>query len=477
MALPATEPLVTPRHEFRRGLQPSEHRALLVAGDAVALTAGVVVSLWTWSITAGFPFSLEFVWERAVWFLAIPIWLAALAPSYNLRTARSVGRTAATLAQALGLLLVAYLALYFYAPRSGLPRLVALYVLWEGALLTLGWRLAYIWYVANVHGDKRVLIVGATAAGRAALRLIGEASLMHTTVVGFVDDDPTLWNSAVDGIPVAGGSDRLVQLVKELGVAEIVLAAPHEASGTLLAALGECQEKGIDVLPMSQVHEDLLHRVPVTYLESEWLFTSFAEGIRVRDASRIAKRVVDIVGALAGLLVLLLIGPLIALVIWLESGRPILFRQIRVGRGGSTFELVKLRTMRRDAEEDRVPQWAEARDPRVTRVGRFLRVARLDELPNVLNVLKGEMSLVGPRPERPEFVQVLERKVPFYRTRLIARPGLTGWAQVNSPYGDSVDRAVEKLEYDLYYLKHRSFLFDLSIVARTVGTVIGLKGR
>ena len=477
MALPATEPLVTLRHKLRRGLQPSEHRALLVAADAAALTAGVVVSLWTWSITAGFPFSLEFILERAVWFLAIPAWLAALTPSYNLRAARSVGRTAAALARALGLLLVAYLALYFYAPRSGLPRLVALYVLWEGALLTLGWRLTYIWYVANVHGDKRVLIVGATAAGRAALRLIREASVMHTTVVGFVDDDPTLWNSAVDGIPVAGGSDRLAKLVKELSVAEIVLAAPQEAGGTLLAALGECQEKGIDVVPMSQVHEDMLRRVPVTFLESGWLFTSFAEGIRIRDASRIAKRLVDIVGALAGLLVLLPMVPPIALAIWLESGRPILFRQIRVGRGGSTFELVKFRTMRRDAEEDGLPQWAGARDPRVTKVGRLLRLARLDELPNVLNVLKGDMSLVGPRPERPEFVRVLERKVPFYRTRLIARPGLTGWAQVNSPYGDSVDGAVEKLEYDLYYLKHRSFLFDVLILARTVGTVVRLKGR
>ena len=477
MALPATEPFVTPHHELRRRLQPSEHRALLVVADAGALTTGVVVSLWTWSITAGFPFSLEFVSERAVWFLAIPAWLAALAPSYNLRTARSVGGTAAALAQALGLLLVAYLALYFYAPRSGLPRLVALYVLWEGALLTLGWRLTYIWYVANVHGDKRVLIIGATAAGRAALRLIGEASVMHTTVVGFVDDDPTLWNSAVDGIPVAGGSDRLAKLVKELGVAEIVLAAPHEASGTLLAALGECQEKGIDVVPMSQVHEDLLRRVPVTYLESGWLFTSFAEGICVRDASRIAKRLVDIVGALAGLLVLLPMAPLIALAIWLESGRPILFRQVRVGRGGSTFELVKFRTMRRDAEEDGLPQWAGARDPRVTKVGRFLRLTRLDELPNFLSVLRGEMSLIGPRPERPEFVSLLERQVPFYRSRLIVRPGLTGWAQVNSPYGDSVDGAVEKLEYDLYYLKHRSFLFDLLILAKTVGTVVRLKGR
>ena len=133
--------------------------------------------------------------------------------------------------------------------------------------------------------------------------------------------------------------------------------------------------------------------------------------------------------------------------------------------------------MRPDAEADGPPRWAVRRDPRVTRVGRLLRRTRLDELPNVVNVLRNEMSLVGPRPERPEFVTQLEREIPFYRARLLSRPGLIGWAQVNSPYGDSVEGALEKLEYDLYYLKHRSLVFDLSILVRTIGTVVGLKGR
>ena len=478
MGVLETAPGVTVRHEPRHGLQPSEHRALLVAGDAVALAAGVVVSLWTWSITAGFPFSLGFVWERATWFLAVPAWLVVLASSYNLRTARSVRRTATALVQALGLLLVAYLVVYFVAPRSELPRLVSLYVLWVGELLTLGWRLTYVWYVANVHGEKRVLIIGANAAGRAALRLIREASVVQTTVARFVDDDPTLWDSLVEGIAVAGGADRLPGIVAELGIGEIVLAAPaHGASGTLLAALAACQEQGVDVVPLSQVYEDLLRRVPVSHLDSGWLFSSFVEAVRRKDASGMAQRAMDVLGASAGLVTLAALTPLLATAIWLDSGPPVFYRQRRMGRGGASFMLIKFRTMAQDAEAGGPPRWAGRRDPRVTRVGRVLRRMRLDELPNVVNVLRGEMSLVGPRPERPEFVARLEREIPFYRTRLLVRPGITGWAQVSCPYGDSVHGALEKLEYDLYYVKHRSLFFDLWVLVRTVGTVVALRGR
>ena len=175
-------------------------------------------------------------------------------------------------------------------------------------------------------------------------------------------------------------------------------------------------------------------------------------------------------------MILVLISPVVAVAIWFESGGPIFYSQVRVGRGGTTFDVFKFRTMIRDAEGTGPARWTAPNDPRVTRVGRFLRRTRLDELPQAINVLRGEMSLVGPRPERPEFVEFLERQVPFYRTRLIVKPGVTGWAQVNHPYGDSVEDARAKLEYDLYYIKHRSILFDLRIVLRTVGTVISFQG-
>jgi exopolysaccharide biosynthesis polyprenyl glycosylphosphotransferase len=277
-------------------------------------------------------------------------------------------------------------------------------------------------------------------------------------------------------VPVLGGGDALTALVEREGISELILAA-EELRGPLLERLLECQEAGVDIVPMATVYEQTLQRLPIEYLERDWLFRSYAEAVRAKDSSRLVKRLVDVLAGTAGSLAFVLLAPFIALVIWLDSGRPIFYSQRRVGRGGREFRLLKFRTMVPDAEANGQAQWAGPSDPRTTRVGRFLRRTRLDELPNFLSVFRGDMSLVGPRPERPEFVATLEREVPFYRARLMARPGLTGWAQVNYPYGDSIEDAAAKLEYDLYYLKHRSFVFDVWIIARTVGTVLTFRGR
>jgi lipopolysaccharide/colanic/teichoic acid biosynthesis glycosyltransferase len=166
----------------------------------------------------------------------------------------------------------------------------------------------------------------------------------------------------------------------------------------------------------------------------------------------------------------------VALLIKLASPGPILYHQVRLGRGGVPFELLKFRSMVADAEEESGPQWAALDDPRVTRVGRFLRVTRLDELPQVLNILRGDIHLIGPRPERSEFIAELEQEIPFYRARLAVKPGLTGWAQVKYRYGNTVEDALMKLEYDLYYIKNRSAALDLSILLKTVGVILLFKG-
>ena len=287
--MPVTAPAVAPQRGIRRGLQRSEHRALLVAGDIAALSVGLAMSLWTWSITVGFAFTWAFVQERAAWFVAVPVWMLALAPSYDLKVALAVPGTLRAFARAVVVLLAGYLVVYFYAPRDELPRLVALYVLWEGALLTLGWRLVYIWVVTHLPLDKHLLILGASEAGRTTLGLLREAG-PQATVVGFVDDDRDLWGGEVDGVPVLGGADRLADAVARFGVGGVVVAVPHRAGSALLGALAECLHQGVDVVPMSQVYEDLLGRVPVRHLESGWLFSSFIEAVRSKDASRIAKR-------------------------------------------------------------------------------------------------------------------------------------------------------------------------------------------
>jgi len=216
--------------------------------------------------------------------------------------------------------------------------------------------------------------------------------------------------------------------------------------------------------------------VPVEYVGGHWNVVLPLEGISPLNPYPLLKRMMDIMLSLIGLAMFGLMLPLLALAITLDSPGPLFYRQERVGRAGRLFMLTKLRTMVPDAEAQRGPLWAVAHDPRITRVGALLRRTRLDEVPQLLNVLAGEMSLVGPRPERPYFVERLQNSIPFYRTRLTVRPGLTGWAQVNYRYGSSEEDALVKLKYDLYYIRHQSILLDALILLRTVARVVRMQG-
>jgi exopolysaccharide biosynthesis polyprenyl glycosylphosphotransferase len=444
------------------GLQVSEHRLVLLAGDTAAAVAAILVSLWTWSLTAGYPFDAAFVASRWWWLLVGPVWATALAPTRELPNALSVTRTLRGLAGAAGVLLMVYLALYFYVSPDTLPRLMALYVLWEAVLLTTAWRVAYVFAFTRPGTQRRVLIVGTGESARMVARTIADHA-PHLTVVACLDDG-------------GAGTDPLDTVVAREGIAEVVLAWDNAGVGSRLPELLRCQERGVDVVPMSTVYEQLLRRVPVSYLAPDWPFTLLAEAVRARDASRLAKRLLDMAGAALGLVVLLVVFPIVGLALLVESGRPLFYRQVRCGVGGVTFRVLKLRTMRADAESDG-PRWAATDDDRVTAVGRVLRRSRLDELPQMINILRGEMSLVGPRPERPEFIAELEQQIPLYRARLMVQPGLTGWAQVNLPYADSLDGARQKLEYDLYYIKHRTLAFDGWILLRTLTTILRFGGR
>ena len=471
---------MSPARVLPRGLQPSEHRALLAAGDACAATAAVVIALWLWSIPAGWTFSDGLITGHAWWFVAAPLWLlAAAVPAAPSSIAFSLRRTLAVLVRGAAILLIAYGAWYFSAGGSGLPRLVVLYFLWEATLLTLVWRLIFVTVFSQQRFRQRAIIVGSGRAAALALSTIHAHRARQVDVVGFVPED---------GVPEAGEADealdvpridgaRLLEAAAERGASELVLALREPPSDALLKTLLSCQEAGAQVVRVQTLTEQILHRVPVDFLEPDWLMTDLADAVRLGEASWLAKRLLDLAGASLGLIVFALVTPFIAAAIWLDSGSPIFYRQRRVGRGGGLFTVVKFRTMRNDAERPGEARWADADDPRMTRVGRWLRRTRLDELPQFANILRGEMSLVGPRPERLEFIAQLQEEIPFYRARLMVPPGLTGWAQVNLPYGDSVDAARAKLEYDLYYVKHRSVMFDLAIVLRTVGIVARLGGQ
>ncbi|MGQ9502805.1 MAG: exopolysaccharide biosynthesis polyprenyl glycosylphosphotransferase, partial [Anaerolineae bacterium] len=324
---------------------------------------------------------------------------------------------------------------------------------------------------------QRALVVGAGWAGRTIARLLREQANPEFEMLGFIDDDAAKQGSSLDGLPVLGTGHDLLSVAHRLGADTIIYAITHQLSGAMFRALLDCQAAGLAVVRMPALYEALTGRVPVDHIRSDWLLPGEIEGGQISFFYQLVVHVMDLTFALLGGILLALLGPLIALLIKLDSPGPVFFRQIRSGRGGVPFQLFKFRSMRTDAEATTGARWATEDDPRITRVGRWLRRTRLDELPQILNILRGDIHLIGPRPERPEFIAQLEKEIPFYRARLAVKPGLTGWAQVKYRYGSTVEDARIKLEYDLYYIKHRSLGLDLQILLQTIGVMLALKGQ
>ena len=327
----------------------------------------------------------------------------------------------------------------------------------RAVVLGAGDRAAHVLRFAQQH--RRARLLGAVPAG-------GE---------GAAADAAALAAAALPGggllAPTPSG---LAALARRLGANEIVVALDDRRNGLPIRELLDCRLDGIGVIDDASFLERESGRISLANLHPSWLI--FSDGFRAGPLATAAKRAIDVGLALGALVALAPVLLLVAAAVRLDSRGPVFYRQRRVGLDGRTFEIVKFRSMVADAERDGRPRWASRRDPRVTRVGRLLRRARLDELPQVLNVLRGEMSFVGPRPERPEFVAELAAAIPYYRFRHQARPGLTGWAQINYHYGASIEDSRTKLEYDLYYLKHRNLALDLLILLQTVRIVLAGEG-
>ena len=294
--------------------------------------------------------------------------------------------------------------------------------------------------------------------------------------MGLIDDDPEKVGQLVEGYPVLGNSENVMKLIDQEQISDLIFAISGKMSPTMFQAMLQAEECGVEVTTMPKLYEEIMGRVPIFLLQSDWILRSFVDQAHTGEFYALAKRILDVLGGLVGTIMMIPLLPFIVLAILINSGRPIFFLQTRLGESGQEYRIIKFRTMRVDAEHDGKARLAQENDQRVTRVGRFLRRTHLDELPNFVNVLRGDMSLVGPRAERPELVEELQERIPFYRARLFVKPGLTGWAQVNFKYASSVEDTAVKLEYDLYYIKHRNLSLDFIILLRTVGTVVGLKG-
>ncbi len=452
-----------------------QRRLVLALIDLLFVNAAVVIALAVWALR-GDKDLRDLLTTQAYWFgLFSILWLCFeyLSGLYDLRIVAQLRATIRALAQTFLLVLIAYLLIFFSMPTE-LPRGIVVYHGVAAMTLIALWRGAYI-RVAPFR--RRALIVGAGDAGREIARVIRSQFQTHYDIIGFVDDDAAKQGQRVEGLNVLGTRADLTRLVQEHRVAEIILAITRALSDDLFAALLDAQELGVDIAPMPLVYEEVTGRVPVRYIGDSWYVALPLRHASSEGLYGALKRVFDVTIALIGLSVFALMLPFLALAIKLDSSGAVFYAQPRAGQGGRIFRVLKLRTMVRDAEANGQAVWAARNDPRVTRVGKILRRLHLDEVPQFWNVLRGEMSIVGPRPERPEFVAQLEKQIPFYRLRHAVKPGIAGWAIAHADYVDSVEDARLRVEYDLYYIKHQSLGLDVWILFRAIGHVLAFKGR
>jgi exopolysaccharide biosynthesis polyprenyl glycosylphosphotransferase len=461
-------------------LQATERVAILLIGDLFVSAVSLFLALYLWAAgDAWMEFSLEFIVDRPpLWYFLLPFfWIILLVELYDFNRASNIRETFKGIGLALLIYALVYLLIYFTSAPNSLPRRGVSFFILFAAIFTTLWRMIYIRLFTAPHLLRRVLIVGAGKAGQTLIDVIEGLWPPPFFTVGLIDDDPEKQGKEIGSFRVLGTSQQLMEIINEKQVTDLILAISGEMKGKMFQALLFAQEKGVRLSPMPQVYEELLARVPIFILEADWILRSFVEKTHTSMLYQLTKSLIDFTGGLIGVLIMIAFFPLISLAILLESGFPIFFSQERLGRGGQPYKILKFRTMERDAERDGQARMAEENDERVTKVGWVLRKTHLDELPQFINVLRGEMSLVGPRAERPEMVAKFQEEIPFYRARLLVKPGITGWAQINYGYAGTVKETAIKLEYDLYYIEHRNLIMDLSIILRTVGTVLGFKGQ
>jgi exopolysaccharide biosynthesis polyprenyl glycosylphosphotransferase len=461
-------------------VKPSEQRYILLLGDVIMAGLALLISLYLWGAGDQWlkQFSVEFLKARVqIWFYLLPLlWILLMVELYDTRRARRRRDTLIGIGIAALISAVIYLVVFFIIPDD-LPRRGAAIFIVTVTLLTIVWRLLYIRVFTAPQFMRRMLIVGAGKSGMALLDILKDISPQPFYLVGLIDDDPNKIGLKLNNYPVLGGSSCLLQVIDEEAITDLILAITGEMNGTMFQAILDAQESGIEITTMPIVYEDLMGRVPIFLLETDWIIRNFVDQARTSFFYEMGKRLMDLLGSVVGILIIIPFLPFLVAIIAIDSGFPVFFLQYRLGKSGKLYRIIKFRTMSQDAEKDGIVRITTENDSRITRVGWFLRKTHLDEWPQFINVFRGEMSLVGPRAERSELVHDLQQKIPFYRARLLIKPGMTGWAQINFGYAATVEDTAIKLEYDLYYIKHRNLITDVVILLRTVGSVVGFRGQ
>ena len=443
-----TDPLLTADVGTRPEVAVQAGRAVVISACVLAVT-----------LSSGHRTPAQ---QVALALILTAVWVASLQAGFasSKTTLAALGRGVAVLrGVVLGLLLTAAVDVWLPSLALGRRSIAAL------AVCVLVFVLAWELVATRLLPPQRVLVVGPSETCIGMLPEFRRRRGQRLDLVGIVDDDALPDERSALVLGVVADLPEIVERLRP----DLVALAPGCNRPETFARLLDAAEHGFKVLELAQLYEHALGRVPVRDLTKAWFMGVLH--LYQRPYSVFAKRATDVVGAVALLFLSLPLLPLLAIVV-VRSGRPIILRQNRVGEHGHIFTMYKFRTMRVDAEVSGQAVWAAKNDPRVTEAGRIMRRLRLDELPQIWNILKGEMSLVGPRPERPEFIDELLEAVPFWERRHLVKPGITGWAQVNRGYTADTQGSLDKLSYDLWYIRHRSLTVDLVICARTLGTLV-----
>ncbi len=375
------------------------------------------------------------------------------------------------LLQSLGSALIVLASIYYFTPNIMPGRGEFLLALVLIGVTVICWRLLYNEFLKVKYVDQRILILGTgNLAKNIAEKALGDSGFK---VIGFTAAEPDRVGESLVNPGIIGTHSEIDRLCDRYKVNRVIVANEERRGKLPLEQLMECKTKGIKIEEGLNFYEHIAGKIEVSHLHP--CFIIFSDGFKKSRLVANTKRGYDLLFSIIGMIIAAPFLPVIAILIKLDSRGPVFYKQERVGKNSKPFYLIKFRSMVQNSEKSG-PTWAELQDKRVTRIGRILRKARIDEIPQLFNVVKGEMSLVGPRPERPHFVNKLREVIPYYDQRYCVAPGITGWAQVRYPYGASYKDAEEKLKYDLYYIKNISIAFDLFIIFETIKIVLFRKG-
>lgn len=418
--------------------------------------------------------------ENKEWIIVFVIYLSVFGTVFELYTLPQTIKFQTVLKNTIltaSVTVLFYLLTPFYTPLLPDNRLQIIYFFLGTTGGILIWRWLYNSLISTPRFYKRILVVGDSFDIKKIIINLEKADPNYK-VAGYINTEPMTIEDVISTKAKRYPPENLSQTILEGAISEIVVTSNYTdgVSQPLYEQMIHLLEAGFPIREYMQVYEDLTQRVPVQYVDKNFYrYFPFSRSNKNKFYI-LVHRLFDILMSIVGLIFLVVILPLVFLGNVVANRGPIFYTQKRVGKNGNTFNILKLRTMVTDAESDGA-QWAQKNDSRVTTFGKFLRKSRLDEIPQFYNVFLGEMSVIGPRPERPIFVEELSEEIPFYETRHIIKPGLTGWAQVMGTYASSEEGALEKLQYDLYYIKHRNLFMDLSIMLKTISTIIFYRGQ